>query len=208
MSGFSAAAALRPTGNAAAIAFDLACVIGGSLLIAVFAQVVIPLPFTPVPISGATFAVMLVPALLGGGRGAASSALYLGQGALGLPFFASGNAGVAYMTGPTGGYLAGYLAAAIVVGWLADRGWTRSYGKLVVALGIGTAVIYLLGVSRLALFVPGSADSPLGLGVALSQGLWPFLPGDLIKIAAIVSLLPTGWRLLGDPEQSRPADTR
>jgi len=159
-----------------------------------------------VPITGATFAVLLVPALLGGARGAGSSGLYLAQGAVGLPFFAYGKSGLAYMlTSPTGGYLIGYVAAAVVVGWLADRGWTRSYWKLAIALGAGTAAVYLLGVARMALYVPDIGGSPWGMATALRKGLWPFIPGDLIKIAAIVALLPIGWRLAGPAKRDGPA---
>ncbi|RPJ40883.1 MAG: biotin transporter BioY, partial [Candidatus Latescibacterota bacterium] len=96
-----------------------------SLLLALSARVAIPLPFSPVPISGQSFAVLLVGALLGSRRGSAAVLLYLAEGAVGLPVFAGGAGGAAYLVGPTGGYLAAFLPAAFVVGALCERGWDK-----------------------------------------------------------------------------------
>lgn len=160
---------------------EIAAVAGGSLLIALCAQIRIPLPFTPVPITGQTFAVLLLPVMLGGWRGPAAVALYLVQGLLGLPFFAGATAGAAVLAGPSGGYLVGFLLAAVVIALLAGRGG-GSLARTAPALVAGNLVIYLCGVPWLARFVDG------GLGAALTLGMTPFLIGDAIKLLAALML--------------------
>jgi biotin transport system substrate-specific component len=118
----------------------LLLVVGGSLVVALSAQLVVRLPFTPVPITGQTLGVLLVGAALGARRGAAALALYLMEGAAGLPFFAGGMAGAAYLLGPTGGYLLAFPLAAFITGWAAERGWDRN--------GLTTAAAMTLGVAR------------------------------------------------------------
>ncbi len=158
------------------LARDVALIIGGSILVALAAQVALRLPFSPVPITGQTFGVLVVGALLGSKRGAAAILAYLAEGVMGLPVFAGGGSGAAWLAGPTGGYLAGFVAAAFVTGWLFERGWDRRLPLAVVALVAGNAVIYLLGLPWLARWV--GADS------VLSAGLFPFLPGDALKLVA------------------------
>lgn len=175
---------------------NLLLVTGGSLLVALFAQVRIPLPFTPVPLTGQTFAVLLVGALLGARRGAWSLALYLLQGALGAPVFAGGKAGLVHLFGPTGGYLLGFLVAAWLVGWLAERGGERRLPVSLLTFLLGEGVIYLFGLPWLALFV--------GWERVLVTGLFPFLPGDLIKVIAAALALPAAWRLLAPWSQHLP----
>lgn len=175
---------------------NLLLVTGGSLLVALFAQVRIPLPFTPVPLTGQTFAVLLVGALLGARRGAWSLALYLLQGALGAPVFAGGKAGLVHLFGPTGGYLLGFLVAAWLVGWLAERGGERRLPVSLLTFLLGEGVIYLFGLPWLALFV--------GWERVLVTGLFPFLPGDLIKAIAAALALPAAWRLLAPWSQHLP----
>ncbi len=194
-----------PTGG---ILRDIISIVAGSVLLALCAQISIPLPFTPVPITGQTFAVLLIGASLGSGRGAAAVILYLIEGVAGLPFFA-----------PTGGmftygYLAGFVPAAFVAGWLCERGWDRSFLLSLIALLIGNAVIYAVGLPWLA-----SAYGLLGAGVAIPSsipqfwqdvlafgqigflrgdlvvqavngGLLPFIPGDLIKAILAAAILP------------------
>src|ERR1035437_1067738 len=126
---------------------DILLVIGGSLCVAGMAQIRITLPFTPVPITGQTCAVLLVGAALGARRGAASLLLYLIQGLLGLPFFAGGASGLAYFLGPTVGYLVGFVAAAGLVGLLAARGLDRRIPTALLAFLAGEAVIYIFGVA-------------------------------------------------------------
>ena len=175
-------AAALPAGTRAIA--DVAAVLAGSLLVVLCAQVRIPLPFTPVPITGQTFAVLLLPALLGGWRGPAAVAAYLLQGALGLPFFAGGAAGWATLAGPTGGYLVGFLAAAVVIPLVMGRE-AAGPGRIVAALLAGNVAIYLFGVPWLERFVDG------GLVSALKFGLIPFLVGDAIKLLAAAAVAVT-----------------
>src|SRR3972149_9325 len=128
---------------------DLGLIVSGSLLVALFAQIEIPLQ--PVPITGQTFAVLLVGAALGSKRGAASLGLYLTEGVLGLPFFSGGAHGVSYITGATGGYLIGFVAAAYVIGLLAERGLERSVRTSLIPFLVGTFIIYVFGVAWLAI---------------------------------------------------------
>lgn len=167
-------------------------VVGFALLTALAAQVRIPLPFTPVPITGQTLAVLLAGAVLGGWAGAASQGLYLLLGLVGLPVFAGGNGGVAYATGPTLGYLVGFVVAAYVVGRLAERGQDRSPWTALPAFLAGNAVIYVLGVAWLWWSVPQIAT----IEDALVKGLVPFIVGDSVKIALAGFALPTAWRLV------------
>lgn len=171
-----------PVSPASRVVAEVAAVVGGSLLLALCAQIRIPLPFTPVPITGQTFAVLLLPVMLGGWRGPAAVALYLAQGLLGLPFFAGGAAGVAALAGPTGGYLIGFLLAAVVIALLAGGGGSRA--RVALALLAGNLVIYLCGVPWLARFVDG------GMVAALTLGMTPFLLGDAIKLLAALILAP------------------
>ncbi len=168
---------------------DCAAVIVASLFIAVCAQIEIPLPFTPVPLSGATLGVLYAGALLGSRRGAAAVGLYLLEGSAGLPVFSGGAAGFAYLLGPTGGYLAGFPIGAFVTGLLAERGWDRTPGHAFLAMLAGSLPIFALGLLGLSRFVPGST--------LLAQGLWPFVPGHLLKSGISAGLLPLGWKLIG-----------
>ena len=161
---------------------DLGLVIGFSLFTGLMAHVAIPLPFTPVPITGQTFAVLLCGALLGARLGAASMLLYITEGMVGLPVFA-----VAPANAATYGYLAGFVAAAFVVGWFADWGWTKDLPRTVIAMIAGEVAIYFFGLLWLAHFVPESK--------VLDFGLFPFLIGDAIKLAAAAIVVPAGWRL-------------
>jgi biotin transport system substrate-specific component len=181
---------LRPTVRRSALLYDAALVLAGSLLIALSAQVAIPLPFSPVPVTGQTMAVLLVGALLGSRRGSLAVLVYIAQGLAGLPVFAGGAAGPARLLGPTGGYLVGFVLAAYLVGLLAERGWDRRVGTTAAAMALGNVVIYAVGALWLAVFVGG-------LVPALTAGVLPFIPGDLVKIAAAALLLPAGWKLLG-----------
>lgn len=168
---------------------QLALIVGGSLFVALLAQVTIPLPFTPVPITGQTYAVLLVGAALGSRRGALSMALYLLQGGIGLPFFAGGAAGWSRLLGPSGGYLLSFVLVAFVVGWLAERGWDRRFSTCLLAMLVGEAIIYGIGLPRLATFV--------GTEKAAALGLLPFIPGDIIKLLLAAVSLPLAWKLVG-----------
>lgn len=174
-----------------AIVRDVALVIAAALLTALCAQIRIPLPFTLVPLTGQTFAVLLTAAALGPVRGVAGQALYIMLGLVGLPFFAGGESGWTYASGVTGGYLVGFLVAAAVVGYCARRGMDRSALGTLVAFTLGTVVIYAFGVPWLA------AVADLPATDALRSGALTFLPGDAIKALLAAGLLPTAWRLTG-----------
>ncbi len=135
----------RPANPRAALAFDAALVAGFSLVIALCSQVAIPLPFTPVPVTLQTFAVLLTGCLLGSSRGALSVVLYVAEGSVGLPFFSGGTAGVAHLLGPTGGYLLGFVLCAFVVGLLAEGGIAARWPGRLLALVAGDLVIYIPG---------------------------------------------------------------
>ena len=168
---------------------ELTLIVLGSLFVAALAQVEIPLPFTPVPITGQTFGVLLVGAALGSKRGAAALALYLTEGMLGLPFFAGGAHGLSIVTGATGGYLIGFIVAAYVIGQLAERGLERSARTSFIPFLVGTIIIYACGVTWLAVLL-GSFSK------AVTLGMIPFLIGDAIKLLAAALALPAAWRLV------------
>ena len=171
---------------------DVALVVGAAGLVGLAAQVSVPLPFTPVPLTLQTFAVLLTGAALGTGRALAALTLYLLAGAAGLPWFAGGGSGVG---GPSFGYILGFVLAATVVGALARRGVTRSPLRTALAMVVGTVLIYALGVPWLMVALD------VDLGTALELGVVPFLVGDGIKALAAAGLLPAAWRLVERPEQ-------
>lgn len=168
---------------------DAALVLGGVATIAVVGQIAVPLPFTPVPLSLGTFAVLLVGAALGPARAAASVGLFLAAGMLGAPLFAEQGSGWAFASF---GYAVGYLPAAILVGWLArkraDRGVLSTIGLVLV----GSAVIYAFGLPWLMGYLG------VGLAQGLALGVVPFLIGDAVKAAAAALVLPATWRLIGE----------
>ena len=174
----------------------IALVVGFALLTALMAQIEIPLWFTPVPITGQTFAVLLSGAALGLRLGASSQALYVAMGAVGLPFYSGGGSGWETATGATGGYLFGFVIAAAVVGALAERRHDRSVLTAVPAFLTGTVIIYLFGVAWLAQYLD------VGATEAMELGLVPFVIGDLIKATLAAVLLPTAWRLVGNRDSS------
>jgi len=153
---------------------NIAIILGASWIIAISAQITINIPFSPIPITGQTLAVLLTGIILGKKLGTTSIAAYLAQGAAGLPFFAGGKSGLATLFGPTGGYLFGFLAAVYVVGMLTELRFKRSIFLASSALIIGNIIIYLLGLVWLARFV--------GEAQVLNLGFYPFLIGDLLKI--------------------------
>ncbi|HEX6289009.1 MAG TPA: biotin transporter BioY [Herpetosiphonaceae bacterium] len=159
--------------------------------VALTAQITIPLPFTPVPITGQTLGVLLTGAALGSRRGALALLLYVLEGAIGLPVFAGGAAGFARILGPTGGYLLSYPLAAGIIGLLAERGWDRRLHLAALAMLIGNLVIYLIGASWLGLY-----KGILGNISLMWAGVYPFLPGDLLKIAIAALVLPGAWALV------------
>jgi biotin transport system substrate-specific component len=179
---------IRPAGKSRRIAYDMLCVLGGSLFLALMAQFSVHLWFTPVPITLQTLAVMLLGALLGSKRGALSVLVYLGEGALGLPVFAGGAAGAAILAGPTGGYLFSFIVSAFTMGFLLEKGWNKGYCLTLAAFAIGTALTLGLGSLWLCVFVGGKN--------ALTMGVYPFLIGGVLKILVATALIPSGWKLL------------
>tara|TARA_B100001245_G_C22837761_1_gene402771 strand:- start:259 stop:882 length:624 start_codon:yes stop_codon:yes gene_type:complete len=170
---------------------EIVLVVTGSILIAFAAQFYFPLPFSPVPITGQTFAVLLLAALYGHNRGGLTILTYLILGIAGRPVFASGTFGIATIIGPTGGYLVGFLPAAYIVGFLSKKGWDRKVWTTATSMIIGNVVIYLVGTTWLSRFV--------GWDNVLQTGLIPFLIGDGAKIVLATLLLPTGWKLINRP---------
>ncbi len=168
---------------------DAALILGFALFTAALAQVKIPLGFTPVPITGQTLAVLLTGAALGSRRGAAAMLVYLVAGAW-LPFYADWGSGFVW-TLASGGYIVGFIPAAFVVGWLAERGWDRK-AWILLAMLAGNVILYIPGLLWLSRFVVPE----WGCGNTLACGLYPFILGDLIKLYAASLLLPGAWQLV------------
>lgn len=179
----------RPHHRQYALGYDIGLVIVGSVLIALSAQLSFYLPFSPVPITGQTFAVLFIAALFGRKRGTATVLAYLAEGAAGMPVFANAMGGAHVFAGVTGGYLIGFVPAAFLVGWLAEKGWDRRVLTTIIAMIFGNLVIYVVGVTWLGTII--------GYSDVLANGVWPFIPGDLVKILIATALLPSGWKLLG-----------
>lgn len=204
---------------------DVALVVGFSILVTVFAQIAVKLPFTTVPITGSTLAVLLAGGALGAWRGAASLSLYAVWGTIGIPVFAPRAAalegelvhfifpwvgfGEPVWASTTGGYVVGFILAAYVVGWLAERGWDRGR-YVIVAMLAGNVLLYVPGLLWLGYVISsGVLDESLGFDLAsvipgdntldktLVGGLYPFIVGDLVKLYIASVALPGAWTLLG-----------
>jgi biotin transport system substrate-specific component len=173
----------------ARLAYNTALILTGSGLIALSAQITVPLPFSPVPFTGQTFGVLLVAMLLGGTRGALTVLTYLAEGLSGLPVFAGMSGGAWLLLGPTGGYLIGFVPAAYIAGKLGEWGWDRHVWGTGAAMLVASAVIFAFGLARLATFV--------GRDNMLEAGLYPFLIGDALKIIAAAILLPSLRKIVG-----------
>ena len=165
---------------------NILLVLGGVAFLSIMSQVLIPLPYTPVPISLGTFGVTLMALLYGRKLGTATILSYVAAGSLGAPIFAGGKAGSLFS--PTGGYILGFIVATIILGYLADRGVTKSYVKTILSLMLSSAIILTLGSLVLSLFVPGKN--------AFMIGVLPFLPGDALKSTTTTLLLPTLWKFI------------
>jgi biotin transport system substrate-specific component len=171
-------------------ALDVLLVIAASAIIAIAAQIAIPMPGTLVPLTMQPLAVLLVGVTLGSSRGAAAAALYLLEGFSGLPVFAQGHGGPLWLAGPTAGYLCSYPFAAFVAGWFSQRGWGSTTLRAMAGMLVALGVIYLGGWSWLAAF---SSARGAWLG-----GVQPFILADIIKVALGASLLPQLQKLIAD----------
>ncbi|MDP6319466.1 MAG: biotin transporter BioY [SAR324 cluster bacterium] len=166
--------------------------LAGSVLITICTQ--ISLPLFPVPMTLQTFAVFLIGLTYGWRLGGITVSLYLLEGAIGLPVFSGGKGGMIVFMGPTAGYLVGFLLAATACGWFAERGFDRSYFRLFLSLIVGNILIYTPGLFWLGTLI--GWDKPV-----LEYGLYPFIGGDLLKIAMAVLLLPTVWKIVNRLKQ-------
>ncbi|MFF1644423.1 biotin transporter BioY [Streptomyces sp. NPDC058240] len=169
-------------------AVDTALVLGGAALTGIAAQIAVPVPGSPVPVTGQTFAALLVGTALGARRGFLSLAVYALVGMAGMPWFSEGASGMGF---PSFGYVLGMLLAASVVGGLARRGGDRSVLRTAGTMVLGSAIIYAVGVPYLALATGMSASA------AIAAGLVPFLLGDALKAALAMGALPAAWKLIG-----------
>ena len=178
-----------PASGSSRLAMQAGLVLAGSMLIAIAAH--IKIPFWPVPMTMQTFAIMVLAAAFGARLGTATVLLYLAEGAIGLPVFAGTPAkgiGLAYMMGPTGGYLVGFLAAAMLIGWLAERGWDRSIVRLGAAMFAGHVLVFAFGYAWLATLI--------GAEKAWTFGVAPFYAATLFKTALAALVLPAAWQLV------------
>ncbi len=170
---------------------DAALIVTYAVLVGLLAQLVIPLPFTPVPITGQTFGVLLGGMALGWRRALAGMVLYLAVGLVGVPWFAQGKGGFSVLSAPSFGYLVGFVVAAALLGLLAERGASRNALLTIAAMVAGNVVIYFFGVTWLMNAVH------VNLATAISLGLTPFLLGDAIKALLAAGLLPGAWKIAG-----------
>ena len=177
---------------------DAVAIVGFALLTAGAAQISVPLGFTPVPLTGQTFAVLLAGGVLGSRRGGLSMLLYVALGAIGLPFYADGDGGWTAATGATAGYLVGFIVAAIVVGLMAEDGQDRKLSTSIPAFIAGTMTIYAVGAGWLAYDLGLPLTAAAGEPSAISLGVAPFLVGDVFKALLAGAMLPAAWRFLDD----------
>jgi biotin transport system substrate-specific component len=170
---------------------DISLVIAGALLIYLTARIVIPVPGSPVPMTGQTFGVLLVGGALGFRRGLVSVGLYVLLGVVGLPFFAEGRGGLSVIWGATGGYLIGFVVAGALVGRLAELGWDRKLGGALGAMLLGSVVIYAIGLPWLGVVTSSTPAETIEMGLA------PFLFGDALKLILAAVLFPFAWWVVG-----------
>jgi biotin transport system substrate-specific component len=178
----------RPQIKREALFYDIILIIGASIFIALSAQIAFNVPFSPVPVTGQTFAVILTGALLGSRKGSLAVIAYLLEGISGLPVFAQAQFGLVHLFGPTGGYLVGFIPAAFICGFLVENGWGKSFFSTIGIMTIGTIVIFICGLSWLKIFI--------GNENVMLMGFFPYVTGALIKIALAAIIYHLGWRAL------------
>ena len=182
---------------------DLVLLAAGAALVALCAQLAIPL--WPVPITAQTLAVLLVGASLGAVRGALSLTVYVGLGTLGLPIFSGGSSGLDVLTGGTGGFLIGFILAAGLAGWLAQRRWDRRFLTGVASLAAASAVTFAIGLPWLGVWL-GQNGFHNDLPAVLAAGLYPFVFGELVKVLLAALILRLIWRGVARTEAQHPED--
>lgn len=181
----------RPSGRARAVALDAALVVAGAAVVALLAQVEVPL--WPVPITGQTLAVVVVGAALGARRGAAALVTYLLAGLAGLPVFAGFTGTVAALAKPSFGFVIGFVFAAFVAGWFAERAWDRRPLLAFVGFVAASAIPFVFGIPYMAFILNVVGGGAFGVGEILQFGLWPFIVGGLVKAALAALLIPAAW---------------
>ena len=182
------AAHFRPQIEKEALIYDFIMIMGASIFIALSAQIAFSVPFSPVPITGQTLAVVLTGALLGSRRGGLAIVAYLLEGISGLPVFAQAQFGIIHLVGPTGGYLIGFIPAAYLSGLLSESGWGKSIFSALGIMTLSTVIIFICGLSWLSLF--------FGNNNVFEVGLYPYLVGAVIKITLAAVLFRLGWRVI------------
>ncbi len=181
----------RPSGRARAVALDAALVVAGAAVVALLAQVEVPL--WPVPITGQTLAVVVVGAALGARRGAAALVTYLLAGLAGLPVFAGFTGTVAALAKPSFGFVIGFVFAAFVAGWFAERAWDRRPLLAFAGFVAASAIPFVFGIPYMAFILNVVGGGSFGVGEILQFGLWPFIVGGLVKAALAALLIPAAW---------------
>ncbi len=181
----------RPSGRARAVALDAALVVAGAAVVALLAQVEVPL--WPVPITGQTLAVVVVGAALGARRGAAALVTYLLAGLAGLPVFAGFTGTVAALAKPSFGFVIGFVFAAFVAGWFAERAWDRRPLLAFAGFVAASAIPFVFGIPYMAFILNVVGGGSFGVGELLQFGLWPFIVGGLVKAALAALLIPAAW---------------
>ncbi len=187
MSDTTLALRLWPAGTDANALRNIVLAVIGSLVVAVAAHISIPM--LPVPMTLQTLAVLAIGAAYGARLGASTLALYAAEGAAGLPVFSPTADGYPGIIGPSGGYIIGFILAAALVGWLAERGWDRNVPKMLLASLLGAAILYVPGLMWLGSYV--------GADKVIEYGLAPFWMGDIVKAGIAALALPAAWGLVG-----------
>lgn len=185
---------VRPSSRTRAFAVDAALVLTGVALVALLAKV--SFFIGPVPITGQTLGVILVGAALGARRGAAALATYMLAGLAGLPVFAGAVAGPAYALAPSFGFVIGFIPAAFVAGWVAERAWDRRPALAFVGFVAASVIPFLVGVPYMAMILGVVMGHDVTAAAVLDAGVWPFIVPGLIKAAAAAAMVPTAWLLV------------
>jgi len=191
----------HPSSRARALAVDAALVLTGVVFVALLAKA--SFYIGPVPITGQTLGVIVVGAALGARRGAASLTTYMLVGLAGLPVFAGPVAGPAYVLAPSFGFVIGFIPAAFVAGWFAERAWDRNPALAFVGFVAASIMPFLIGVPYLALILTTVLGQQAGLGAVLDAGLWPFIVPGLIKAALAALLIPAAWLVVRAVDRRR-----